>query len=167
MANPLLDVQTLLRNCCQRRATTRIKPRSTYTTKCCVTPISQNSGASMREFKKYVLDEEAQQIWLLWWYWIIPAALTLRERLELRRRGQAGGHNIPGGGAIADMINRRKLPREVERLGVGGRRGGDQSHRLVATATAASTVIGSSQVRGAVCAPSAAPTFCANEAQSP
>jgi hypothetical protein len=26
----------------------------------------------MREFKKYVLDEEAQQIWLLWWYWIIP-----------------------------------------------------------------------------------------------
>jgi hypothetical protein len=122
----------------------------------------------MREFKKYVLDEEAQQIWLLRWYWIIPCrSLPYVKRLELRRCGQAGGHNIPGGGAIADMINRRKLPREVERLGVGGRRGGDQSQRLVATATAASTVIGSSQGRGAVCAPSAAPTSRASEALSP
>jgi hypothetical protein len=65
------------------------------------------------------------------------------------------------------MINRRKLPREVERLGIGGRRGGDQSQRLVATATAASMVIGSSQVPGAVCAPSATPTSRASEVQSP
>ena len=44
------------------------------------------------------------------------------------RSGQPRGHDVPCSAAVADVIDRRKLPRQVEGLGVGGRRGGDQTH---------------------------------------
>ena len=42
-----------------------------------------------------------------------------------RRRGQPRGDDVPGDAPVADVIEGRELPREVERFGIGGRRGGD------------------------------------------
>ena len=44
----------------------------------------------------------------------------------LGRGCKPGGHDVPGRAAVADVINGRELAREVVRLGVGRRRGGDQ-----------------------------------------
>jgi hypothetical protein len=44
----------------------------------------------------------------------------------LRRGREPGGHNVPGRAAVADVVDRGELPRQIEWLGVGGRSGGDQ-----------------------------------------
>ena len=44
----------------------------------------------------------------------------------LRRGREPRGHDVPGGAAIADVVDRGELPREIERFGVGGRGGCDQ-----------------------------------------
>src|SRR6185312_3314084 len=47
-------------------------------------------------------------------------AIVARRRREPRR------HDVPAGTAAAHMVDRSELTRQVERLGIGGRRGGDQ-----------------------------------------
>ena len=43
-----------------------------------------------------------------------------------RRGGEPRGDDVPGGAAVADVVDRGELPREVERLGVGRRGRRDQ-----------------------------------------
>ena len=42
-----------------------------------------------------------------------------------RRGREPGGDDVPGRAAVADVVDRGELPRQIEWLGVGGRRGGD------------------------------------------
>ena len=48
----------------------------------------------------------------------------------LRRGGEPRRHDIPGGAALADVIDRRELASQVERLRIRGRGGCDQSDPL-------------------------------------
>ena len=56
----------------------------------------------------------------------VGVADLARAAVIARRRREPRGHDVPGGAAVADMVDRGELARQVERLGIGGRGGRDQ-----------------------------------------
>src|SRR5215472_15312309 len=70
--NPLLDVQTFLPNYAAAYGYSEDQAElDLYDKMLRETDFAKQRGL-MREFEKYVVDEQAHQIWVLWWYRIVP-----------------------------------------------------------------------------------------------
>jgi peptide/nickel transport system substrate-binding protein len=70
--NPLLDVQTFLPNYTGAYGYYEDQAELDLYDKMLRETDAAKQQALMREFEKYVVDDQAHQIWVLWWYRIVP-----------------------------------------------------------------------------------------------
>ena len=70
--NPLLDVQTFLPNFAGSYGYYEDQAEIDLYEKMLPKTDFAKQRALMRDFEKYVVDEQAHQIWVLWWYRIVP-----------------------------------------------------------------------------------------------
>jgi peptide/nickel transport system substrate-binding protein len=70
--NPLLDVQTFLPTYAAAYGYYQDQAELDVYDKMLRETDFAKQRAMMRDFEKYVVDEQAHQIWVLWWYRIVP-----------------------------------------------------------------------------------------------
>ena len=70
--NPLLDVQTFLPNYAAAYGYYEDQAELDLYDKMLRETDFAKQRAMMRDFEKYVIDDQAHQIWVLWWYRIVP-----------------------------------------------------------------------------------------------